>query len=248
MLHAYTHTYVRTYIGPPSPINDFDAREICDTTISGVSWTPSSSDPVCGPISYELTVSPTDQMIMIMRINDTSYDITGLISGTSYNLTVISSNMAGSVESVMMISTPNTNEIVPSGECINTAYTYIRTYACTYVYTYFMYVSCGQITQVFPYACTGIRICPRIPVTGNVTSFFYLPLCSLVLHAGLFTLHLLSYIYTYVCRLSYLQRLQCCNMTLQPLYCYALLGNKHKKKDNWFSYASKLHRLLHFTN
>ena len=102
------------YIGPPSPINDFAVREICDTTISDVSWTPSSGDPVCGPISYELTISPTDQMIMIMEITETSYDITGLTPGTSYNLTINSSNMAGSVESVMMISIPNTNDILPS--------------------------------------------------------------------------------------------------------------------------------------
>ena len=108
--------YICTYIGPPSPVdfNDIDTRNICNNTFSGVSWTPSSGDPVCGPISYELTVSPHDATIM--RINDTSYDITGLTPGTSYNLTVISSNMAGSVESVMMISTPNTNEVVPSGE------------------------------------------------------------------------------------------------------------------------------------
>ena len=55
-------------------------------------------------------------MIMMMRITNTSYDITGLTPDTSYNLTVISSNMAGSVESVMMISIPSTNDIVPSGE------------------------------------------------------------------------------------------------------------------------------------
>ena len=117
--------YIRI-ASPHSPINDFTVRELCDTTISGISWTLSNGDPVCGPISYELTISPTNPMIMIMRINDTSYDITGLTPGTSYNLTVISSNMAGSVESVMMISTP---EIVLSGK-----YVYIA-YICTYVHT-----------------------------------------------------------------------------------------------------------------
>ena len=55
---THTHTYVHTYVGPPSPINDFDTREICDTTISGASWTPSSGDPVCGSISYAVIVSP----------------------------------------------------------------------------------------------------------------------------------------------------------------------------------------------
>ena len=116
-LIAFTHIIsVRTYIGsPPSPINDFNVREMCDTIISGVSWT-SNGDPVCGPVSHELTISPTDQMIMIMRITNTSYDITGLTPDTSYNLTVNSSNNAGSVESVMMIRTLNTNDIVPRSE------------------------------------------------------------------------------------------------------------------------------------
>ena len=103
------------YLGPPSRINDFPTRDICNTTISGLSWTP-SGHPACGSVSYELTISPMDQMIMIMRIIDTSYDITGLTPGTSYNLTVIGSNMAGSVESVMTIRVPNTNDIVPNGK------------------------------------------------------------------------------------------------------------------------------------
>ena len=55
-------------------------------------------------------------MMMRMRITDTSYDITGLTPDISYNLTVISSNMAGSVEYVMMIRTVNTSDILPSGE------------------------------------------------------------------------------------------------------------------------------------
>ena len=73
-------------------------------------------------------------MIMIMRITDISYDITGLTPGTSYNLTVIASNMAGSVESVMMISIPNTNEIVPSGEHTNLTYLPYTITVISYIY------------------------------------------------------------------------------------------------------------------
>ena len=49
---------IHTYIGPPSPINVFPVRDsnICDTTISGLSWTPSIGDPVCGAISYDVMV------------------------------------------------------------------------------------------------------------------------------------------------------------------------------------------------
>ena len=55
-----------------------------------------------------------------MSINDTYYDITGLTPATSYNITVISSNMAGAVESIMMVDTPSSNEIAPHGILHNT--------------------------------------------------------------------------------------------------------------------------------
>ena len=70
---------------------------------------------MCGPISYDVKVSPSDE-VTIMSINDTYYDITGLTPATSYNITVISSNMAGAVESMIMINTPNSSDAVPSGK------------------------------------------------------------------------------------------------------------------------------------
>ena len=85
---------------------------MCDITVS---WTPSSGDPVCGPISYNVTISPSDE-VMIMSINDTYYSITGLIPATSYNITVISSNMVGVMESMIMVNTPSSNDAVPSGK------------------------------------------------------------------------------------------------------------------------------------
>lgn len=89
---------------------------MCDTTVGGLSWTAPSGDPVCGLISYSVTISPSDG-VMIMGINETYYDITGLTPATSYNITIISSNMAGIVESNdMTINVPNTNEAVPNGE------------------------------------------------------------------------------------------------------------------------------------
>ena len=85
---------------------------MCDITVS---WTPSSGDPVCGPISYNVIISPSDE-VMIMSINDTYYSITGLIPATSYNITVISSNMVGVMESMIMVNTPSSNDAVPSGK------------------------------------------------------------------------------------------------------------------------------------
>ena len=109
-----------TYIGPLTPSAvDLTVSDIFDTSISGLSWTAPSGDPVCGPISYDVKVSPSDG-VMIMSINDTHYDITGLTPATSYNITVISSNMAGAVESIMMVDTPSSNETAPHGILHNT--------------------------------------------------------------------------------------------------------------------------------
>ena len=48
----------------------------------------------CGSVSYRLTLSSDGMMIMI--INDTSYNFTGLIPGTDYTVFIEPSNMAGS--------------------------------------------------------------------------------------------------------------------------------------------------------
>ena len=106
------------YIGPPSPIKDLTItdRDICNTTISGLSWTASSGDLVCGPISYVVTVLPSGG-VEIMSVNDTHYDISGLTPDTSYNIAVISSNVAGATEPVIiMANTPSLDEALPSGK------------------------------------------------------------------------------------------------------------------------------------
>jgi len=69
------------------------------TTASGclstiVSWDPVTSDPVCGPVSYNVTISPSDG-VMMMRITDTSYNFTGLTPNNSYTVTVTGRNDAG---------------------------------------------------------------------------------------------------------------------------------------------------------
>ena len=61
-----------------------------------------------------MIIQPSDG-VKILSVNDTHYDITGLTPATSYNITVISSNMAGAVESIMMVDTPSSNETAPHG-------------------------------------------------------------------------------------------------------------------------------------
>jgi len=48
-----------------------------------VSWNPPSSDPACGPVSYDVTVSPPSDGVMMMRMTNTFYNFTGLTPGTS---------------------------------------------------------------------------------------------------------------------------------------------------------------------
>ena len=59
-----------------------------------ISWDPVTSDPVCGPVSYDVTISPFDGVVM-MKINDTSYNFTGLTPDNSYTVTVAGRNDAG---------------------------------------------------------------------------------------------------------------------------------------------------------
>ena len=60
-----------------------------------LSWSVISDLIACGPVSYILTISPSDGMIMLLT-TDTSYNFTGLLPGTDYTASIEPSNMAGS--------------------------------------------------------------------------------------------------------------------------------------------------------
>ena len=90
----------------------------CLTTNAIVSWDPSTSDPVCGPITYNVIISPSDGVV-VMIINDTSYNFTALTPGTNYTVTVAGNNMAGVGESNMtMFNIITMTEALPSGEFV----------------------------------------------------------------------------------------------------------------------------------
>ena len=84
-----------------------------------VSWSPVGSDTVCGPVTYNITVMPSHGMIMM--INDTVYNITGLYYNTNYTITVYATNNAGDGEATTV--TVKTKPI-PSGmhnnKCVDT--------------------------------------------------------------------------------------------------------------------------------
>ena len=83
-----------------------------------VSWSPVSSDGVCGPVSYRVAVKPSHGMVK--RVNDTAYNITGLNYNTDYTITVYATNGFDKVESA-----PVTVRI-PAGTYVKYIYTYIN--------------------------------------------------------------------------------------------------------------------------
>ena len=78
-----------------------------------LSWSPVGSDRVCGPVTYNITVMPSHGMMMM--INDTVYNITGLNYNTNYIITVYATNRIGNGEPTAVNVTtedppPGTNE------------------------------------------------------------------------------------------------------------------------------------------
>ena len=61
-----------------------------------LSWSPVNSDTMCGPVTYNITVMPSHGMIMM--INNTVYNITGLYYNTNYTITVYATNNHSSGE------------------------------------------------------------------------------------------------------------------------------------------------------
>ena len=73
-----------------------------------VSWSPVGSDTVCGPVTYNITVMPSHGMMMM--INNTAYNITGLYYTTDYTITVYATNNVGDGE-------PATVTVKTKGSC-----------------------------------------------------------------------------------------------------------------------------------
>jgi len=111
------------YIGPPTPVTSLDASELC---VNGfiVSWDPIvTCHPVCGDVLYDVTISPSDGVVM-MRITNTSYSVakspynfTRLANSANLTLTVIGTNMAGSGEpATIEVQTPGLLQAIPSSK------------------------------------------------------------------------------------------------------------------------------------
>ena len=98
----YEHTNIASPTDvPSSPVLTYEST--LDEIL--LSWSPVGSDTVCGPVTYNITVMPSHGMIMM--INDTVYNITGLYYNTNYTITVLASNKHGDGEpAVITVNTP----------------------------------------------------------------------------------------------------------------------------------------------
>ena len=106
-----------TCVGPPSPYGNVTVTDTsCLTTYNTIiSWNPFNGDPVCGPVLYNVTILPSNGVI-IKRISDTFYNLTGLTPDTNYTVIVTGTNMAGVGESLVTFYIPNLIKVMPSGE------------------------------------------------------------------------------------------------------------------------------------
>jgi len=109
--------YYYVYVGPPSSVSSITIGETCLKTSTIVSWSPSSSNSVCGPVSYNVTISPSDGVMMMMNITSTFYNFTELTPGNNYTVTVAGINLAGVGESnTATFHIPTIAEAIPSGK------------------------------------------------------------------------------------------------------------------------------------
>ena len=113
ILHSVA-TYSRNCFlltGPPGDISDVIIPPDTITAYSFVvQWSRLSSDPVCGPVLYTVTVTEEGMLIIInTTILAANYSVTGLNNNTVYNVSVTASNNAGSIANIGMSVMTNNN-------------------------------------------------------------------------------------------------------------------------------------------
>ena len=99
----------------PLPTTHLTALHVCLTHFT-VLWDSVTSDPLCGPVEYDVTISSSDG-VKFMRVVNTSYNFTGLTPSTYYIITVAAVNQVGVGQSTeIAINTPTMTEALPSGK------------------------------------------------------------------------------------------------------------------------------------
>ena len=129
---------------PSSPVLTYESTSDCEILLS---WSPVGSDTVCGPVTYNITVMPSHGMIMM--INDTVYNITGLNNNTFYTITVFASNMHGNGEPATVTVKTKQGIYIHIAHVYCNAYKYINQFYINIVYGIYVhtYIHCRLITK-----------------------------------------------------------------------------------------------------
>ena len=81
-------------LGPPSSVSNITTSSGCLSTL--VSWNSVTSNQACGELFYDVTISSSDGVVLMMDTTiQTSYNFTGLTPDNSYTVTVAGRNDAG---------------------------------------------------------------------------------------------------------------------------------------------------------
>ena len=111
-------TCVLCNVGPPSAVSNIRFEEVCTTSVT-VSWNPSTSNSVCDPLNYTVSLSPNVNQGPFTT-SDTSISLAGLAIN-NFLVTILSTNMAGSRSSLAEpITLPNIADAIPGGELLFT--------------------------------------------------------------------------------------------------------------------------------
>ena len=108
------------------------------TSISFVAqWSEPSSDPVCGPVQYIVTVSTGGMVITNVTVNRTNYTVRKLCSNTVYEINVTAISNAGSGHPVTVnVATMNTGKYNCKIWYYCTYLYYLKIYSMLLVYIY----------------------------------------------------------------------------------------------------------------
>ena len=109
---------VLCYVGAPFAVSNIRDDEKCTTSVI-VSWDPSTSNSVCDPLNYTVSLSP-DMNQGPFITSDTSISLTGLVINNVL-VTIQPTNMAGNGNSLSeLITLPNIADVVPGSELLFT--------------------------------------------------------------------------------------------------------------------------------
>ena len=96
--------------GPPGDVTGIN---ISPDTIAACSfvvhWSKASSDPVCDPVWYTVTISTGGMVIITDNTTLTNYTVTGLNDNTAYHVSVTANNNAGSSSATSVMTMTNSN-------------------------------------------------------------------------------------------------------------------------------------------